>query len=296
MTTWTGGTLKSRKTAVAGGAVLLISLFALALLVSGFALASDEESAIEKSQDPPVQVVAELPALRTATSNTFELSNGQTETRLYESPVNYRDEDGAWQPIEEGLTELPSGAVVNGDNSFDIHLPEDLQEAPVRVELQDGWISQQPLGLATDPVALDGEVATYQAASDSAALEFTGLANGLKENIELADSSAPATYRYEIETSAGLTPALTEQGSIDFTDADGQLVAEMPAPTMADSAEAQERAGDRIGASRDIVGLGDHVGLTGTTTSGFAAVVDDDAVEGRLFDFRRRVDRHRPRA
>ncbi len=189
-----------------------------------------------------MQVVAELPDLRTATSQTFELSDGQTETRLYESPVNYRDEDGKWLPIEEGLTELPNGAVVNGDNSFDIHLPEDLQEAPVRVELPEGWISQQPLGLATDPVALDGEVATYQAASDSATFEFTGLANGLKENIELADPSAPSTYRYEVETSAGLTPTLTEQGSIDFTDAEGQLVAEMPAPTMADNAEAQATA------------------------------------------------------
>jgi RHS repeat-associated protein len=231
--------LKSRKTAVAGGAVLAISLFALILFVSGLALANDEEPAGEQGQEPPAQVVAELPDLRTATSNTYRLSDGQTETRLYESPVNYRDEDGKWMPIEEGLTELPSGAVVNGDNSFDVHLPEDLQEAPVRVELPNGWISQQPLGLATDPVALDGEVATYQAASDSAAFEFTGLANGLKENIELADPSAPATYRYEVESSAGLTPTLTGQGAIDFTDAEGQIIAEMPAPTMADSAEVQ---------------------------------------------------------
>jgi RHS repeat-associated protein len=206
------------------------------------ALASDDEPAGEQSQEPPVQVVAELPDLRTATSRTFELSDGQLETRLYESPVNYRDEDGKWQPIEEGLTELPSGAVVNGDNSFDIHLPEDLQEAPVRVELPDGWISEQPLGLATDPVALDGEVATYEAASGSAAFEFTGLANGLKENIELADSSAPSIYRYDIETSAGLTPSLTEQGSIAFTDGEDHLVAEMPAPTMADYAEVQAPA------------------------------------------------------
>jgi RHS repeat-associated protein len=241
MTTWTGGTLKSRKIAGAG-VVVLFSLVTLVLLVSSFALANDEEPSGEQSQEPPAQVVAELPALRTATSNTYQLSNGEKETRLYESPVNYRDEEGKWLPIEEGLTELPSGAVVNGDNSFDIHLPEDLQEAPVRVELQDGWISQQPLGLATEPVSLDGEVATYQAASDSAAFEFTGLATGLKENIELTDPSAPTTYSYEIEASAGLTPSLTEQGSIDYTDAEGQLVAEMPAPTMADNAEMQAPA------------------------------------------------------
>jgi RHS repeat-associated protein len=255
MTTWTGETLKSRKTAAAGGAVLVISLFVLVLLVSGLALASDEEPAGERSQEPLAQVVAELPGLRTATSNTFELSNGQTETRLYESPVNYRDEDGEWLPIEEGLTDLPNGAVVNGDNSFDIRLPEDLQEAPVRVELPDAWISQQPLGLPTEPVALEGEVATYQAASDSAALAFTSLANGLKENIELADPSAPAIYRYEIDTSAGLTPSLTGQGSIGFTDAEGRLVAQMPAPTMADSAEVQAPA-EAVGYSLEDLGDG----------------------------------------
>ena len=85
--------MKSRKIAVAGGSLLAISLFALAVLVSGLALANDEDLSGGVTQDPPAQIVAELPALRTATSQTFELSNGEREARLYESPVNYRDDD-----------------------------------------------------------------------------------------------------------------------------------------------------------------------------------------------------------
>jgi len=220
---------------------LLLAAIVLAVLISGGVASGEDTPQVEESASASEPGV-ELSNLRTATSSTYELPDGQRETRLFEVPVNYRDESGDWQPIEEELTALPSGAVTNGENSFDIHLPQDLEQAPVRVELQGGWISQQPLGLPTDPVALNGEAATYQAASDSAALEYIGLANGLKENIELTDPSAPATYRYEIETSVGLTPSLTEEGSIHFSDAQGHLVAQMPAPTMADNAEAQAPA------------------------------------------------------
>ncbi|HEY3492957.1 MAG TPA: DNRLRE domain-containing protein, partial [Solirubrobacterales bacterium] len=180
----------------------------------------------------------ELPLRRTATSNTFLLSDGQLETRLFEVPVNYRDEEGNWKPIGEDLVELPGGAVTNGSNSFDVHLPEDLDEAPVRIDLGgEEWISQQPLGISTQPVDLGGEVATYESAGSTAGFEFNGLASGLKENIVLAGPSAPSTYRYALDASVGISPELTEEGSIEFRDSEGVPVGYMPPPVMADSAD-----------------------------------------------------------
>jgi hypothetical protein len=145
----------------------LLLAIVLAILVSGGVASGEDTSQVEESVSASEPAV-ELRKLRTATSSTYQLPDGQRETRLFEVPVNYRDDDGDWQPIEEELNELPDGAVTNGENSFDIHLPEDLKQAPLRVELQGGWISQRPLGLPTGPVALNGEAATYQAASDSA--------------------------------------------------------------------------------------------------------------------------------
>ena len=223
---------------------LLIALFAviaavgLMVLTVGAASGEDASGGASKAEsEEAVTPVRELPARRTATSNTYLLSDGQMETRLFELPVNYRDEEGDWQPIVEGLEETAGGAITNGANSFDIHLPEDLDEAAIRVTLGEEWVSEMPLGVqvAAADMQADG-TATYTAAGGAADFEFTGLANGLKESIELAGPSAPSTYRFQVDASAGVVPALAEGGSIAFRDQDGHLVAEMPAPFMVDDA------------------------------------------------------------
>ncbi|HST69903.1 MAG TPA: RHS repeat-associated core domain-containing protein [Solirubrobacterales bacterium] len=215
---------------------------AISLLLSSLALAaaSDENAGADPVGGSVVEEndvrIKELPGLRTATSNTFLLADGSRETLLYQTPVNYRDDEGDWQPIDQELKETASGSLVNGHNSFDVHLPEDLDEAPVRVMMEDEWVSETPLGIETQPADLEGGTASYSLHGDAADLEFTGLANGLKETIELADPSAPATYHFLLEASAGVIPELTEKGSIEFRDEEGELVAEMPAPFMLDAA------------------------------------------------------------
>jgi len=218
------------------GTLALLALLLLSVLA--VSVASGEEGTEEASVSEPVATqVRELPDRRTATSETFELSNGQLETRLFEVPVNYRDEDGDWQKIDEELTELPSGAITNGANSFDVHLPEDLEEAPIRVALDEAWISQVPVGMQTSDADLEQDgTATYSAAGGAADFEFTGLANGLKESIELAGPSSPSTYRFQVDASAGVVPELVEDGSIAFRDQDDHVVAQMPAPFMVDAA------------------------------------------------------------
>ncbi len=188
--------------------------------------------------------VRELAALRTASSRTFELSNGQFETRLFEVPVNYRDETGDWKPIDEELTELPGGTITNGANSFDVHLPEDLNDAPVRVSLGDEWVSQVPVGVQTSSAELQQDgIASYSVAGGATNFEFNGLANGLKETIVLSGPEAPSTYRFQVDASAGVVPTLEEDGSISFRDQDEKVVAEIPAPFMVDNAGIEAPSG-----------------------------------------------------
>jgi hypothetical protein len=218
--------------------LLLVALTsALALCVGGGIASGEGESPSGSGAQTEPQVEGEeLAGRRTAYSDTFQLPSGERETRLYESPVNYQDENGDWQPIEQGLYETPSGAITNGDNSFEIHLPEALEESPVRVVVGDAWISEKPLGIATAPVELQGNLATYSPAGDAAGFEFSGLSNGLKEKLELAGPSAPSTYHFELEASAGVVPSLTESGAIEFRDQDENLIALVPAPVMEDAA------------------------------------------------------------
>src|SRR5215208_7721287 len=101
---------------------------ALALIGSSIALAYGEESPSPESDEaalsaPPVAPEGqELEAKRTATSQTYLLPDGVHETRIFETPINYRDEEGDWQTIDEGL-EPKGNAFVNGDSSFDVRLP-----------------------------------------------------------------------------------------------------------------------------------------------------------------------------
>jgi RHS repeat-associated protein len=227
------------------GSLAFLVLLLLSVVVVGVASGEEGTEAEMASVVEPVGApVRELPARRTASSRTFELSNGQFETRLFEVPVNYRDEDGDWKPIDEELTELPGGTITNGANSFDVHLPDDLNDAPVRVSLGDEWISQVPIGVQTSTAELQEDgTASYSAAGGEADFEFNGLANGLKETIVLAGPDAPSTYRFQVDASAGVVPALEEDGSISFRDQDEKIAAEVPAPFMVDNAGIEAPSG-----------------------------------------------------
>jgi len=224
--------------------IRLIGVVAAVLLLlaigSGIAFAEQDEAGSTDpalSEAPTAEPGPEVVADRTATSQTFELPEGARETRIYETPINYRDAEGDWQPIEAGLEEKPSGAIVNGDNSFDLHLPESLDGSPIRLSTNNAWVSERPLGIATQDAELEGETAAYDAA-EAVSLRFSGLDDGLKEDIVLEGPSAPSTLHFLLEASQGLTPSLNEAGGIDFHDEGGGLVTEIPAPVMLDGDEA----------------------------------------------------------
>jgi RHS repeat-associated protein len=196
---------------------------------------NDSSEGEDVASAPAPTVVSEVVSERTATSDTYRLSDGQLETRLYQTPVNYEDPEGDWKPIEQELHQSGDGTVTNGANAFDVHLPEDLTQAPAKLSIDGEWVSQTPTGIGVAPAEMDQGVVSYEAAGGGAELQFSGLSNGLKENIVLADSSAPATYHFKLDASEGVHPTLAEDGSIRFEDGQGNLVAQMPAPVMLDA-------------------------------------------------------------
>lgn len=219
------------------GAVVLL-LLALAIL--GIATLPNASSADQAEEGKSAAAAApsgvELPGKRTATSDTYRLDSGELETRVYGTPVNYRDDEGKWQAIEEGLEPQPDGSgLENGANSFDLSLPERLGEAPIRLTLGDKWVAVRLLGQDSQPAELEGEAASYEASSPDTSFEFTTLGDGLKENIVLAGPSAPRRFRFELTASEGVTPTLTPEGALEFRDESGEVVSTLPAPIMLDS-------------------------------------------------------------
>lgn len=213
-------------------------LFILLAVSSGVAFAeqgdgSEPDPALSATPaaDPGTEIVAD----RTANSETFRLPDGERETRIYAEPVNYPD-SGEWQPIGNALRVSEDGAALtNGENDFEVTLPQQLDSNPARISFGDHWISSQLLGTNTEAVELEGKTAAYESAQGHVAISYSGLANGLKEDIELGDSSQPSSFTFALDASSGLTPALTEAGDLEFRDEDDQLVATLPAPVMFDS-------------------------------------------------------------
>jgi RHS repeat-associated protein len=91
------------------------------------------------------------------------------------------------------------------------------------------------LGADTEAAEVQGNSASYEASQGDLQFELSSLANGLKEDIVLADRSQPSKFSYLLESSAGLAAEESEDGSIVFLDGKGQRVFVLPAPVMLDS-------------------------------------------------------------
>jgi RHS repeat-associated protein len=222
--------------------IRLIGVVAAVLLLlaigSGIAFAEQDEAGNTDpalSEVPAAEPGPEVVADRTATSQTFELPGGALETRIFPNPINYRDDQGQWQPIEEGFEE-EEGSLSNGDNAFDISLPQQMDKGPVRLSSDEGWVASQLTGTATEAVEVQGNSASYEATQPGTSFDLHTLADGLKENIELADASQPNSFTFDLEASDGLTPSTNEDGSIDFDNEAEEMIVTLPAPVVSDAA------------------------------------------------------------
>ncbi len=221
-----------------GMRLLFVALLGLMVLGSAIAVAGQADP----STPPAAEPSSEVPAERTADSETLTLPDGQLETRIYPGPVNYRDVEGNWRPIGERLHETGEQTLVNGPNDFDVTLPKQIDSKPVRFEVGDQWVESQLLRKDLEGAQLEGGSATYEGEGNAPSFEFTGLSNGLKEGIELTGPGQANTFSYQLSASDGLRPSIAEDGSVQFRDSEGKTVVVLPAPVMSDSAGAESRA------------------------------------------------------
>lgn len=228
----------------------VVAAVLLALAATSVAWAEQDEANDTNptlSEAPAAEPGPEVVADRTATSQTFRLPDGSLEARIYDQPINYQDADGEWKPIEAELERGDEAGIENGENAFDLRLPERLGAGATRLTLADGaWLSSQLLGTETEPAELDGERATYPAADSQATFELTSGAEGVKERIELPGPEEPSSYAFELDASDGLEPRLEDDGSIVFRNESGALAATLPAPTIADSSPESTPNGNAV--------------------------------------------------
>jgi RHS repeat-associated protein len=217
-------------------AALVVMLLALG---SGIAFAEQDDSAqatdpvlsSPPAADPGPEVIAD----RTANSQTFRLPSGELQARVYESPVNYLDNEGDWKPIDEDLEEAANGSLINADNRFELTLPQRIGSGAVRLAEDGQWVSYRLLGQASEAAEVEGNSASYEASTPGTEFDLASIATGVKEQIELSDPAQPNSFSFELDASHGLTPSLEADGSLQFRDEEGHLFSTLPPPVVSDS-------------------------------------------------------------
>jgi RHS repeat-associated protein len=211
----------------------------------------------------------EVVSLRDRFSRTYVTSSGLYRKVTSLSPVNFRNANGAWQPIDSTLAPAPGG-FVNKANDVHVHLPANLA-APVRVEKDGAWASFALVG-ANATAEVEGTTATYRNALSGVTARYAAFAEGVKEELVLHERSAPSEFRFLLLMSPGLAPRLSE-GAVELVDTSGEPKLAFRVPYMVDA------SGHHSGFSDDVsFSLDEQVaGGVGLTLHASRAWLDDPA-------------------
>lgn len=149
--------LRSRRATVRRTLVPAVVTLALA---SGLMTATPgtTPAAAEEVATPTERVL--LAGLSSATSNTYQEPDGMRTLESFTAPVNYQDEQGEWQPIDNTFVDVPGSAyaVENAANAYSAQIPADASTTPVKFTVGNQWVTMRLHGADSAPVVEDNEV------------------------------------------------------------------------------------------------------------------------------------------
>jgi RHS repeat-associated protein len=173
----------------------------------------------------------------------YRNADGTQTRRLYDAPVNVRDEDGTWSPIDLGLAAGQDGRLTPRRAQYKTSFATTANGRDLGVMELDGQHSIA-FGLRGGTAAaarIDGAEVTYPAARPRADLELAATASGLKEDILLRSAAASTVYEFDLRL-RGLTASLNRStGEVELSDQAGAVRAVIPAGWMADARGATSR-------------------------------------------------------
>ncbi len=175
----------------------------------------------------------ELPELRTRTSRTYALPNGTFDAIVSQHSLNYRDAQGAWQPIDNSLVPAGGGGYANKGNAYSAHLPGELS-APVRFSEDGGWVEFRLDG-ARGSGRVSGNTDSFGGVLPNVDVGYAAGSDFLHETLTLKNPSAPSSFSYQVQTSPGLSAKEDGHSGIDFLDHSGKRLFSFVAPYMQDS-------------------------------------------------------------
>jgi hypothetical protein len=219
---------------------------------------SEEGQLLGGEQVEPGGERRELVERRTEDSETFDTGGGVLETVFYDGAVNYRDDAGNLQRIDSTL--VPAAGRGAGLRSkagpVDVELPAVLGSSPVRVSSEGVSVAFTLRGAKGVPevgvpaagaaLAAPPEIAqssaTYADALPGVSVTYAAMAEGVKEELVLANAKAQASFDFDLSLSEGLSAVQTPEGGVNVVDGSGAAQAFIDPPFLYDQAYAESGA------------------------------------------------------
>ncbi|WP_449342079.1 polymorphic toxin-type HINT domain-containing protein [Streptomyces aurantiogriseus] len=206
------------------------------------------KNAVEVTTPAPAQVKGfdrrtskEIVSERDTRSRTYANEDGTRTSEISTDPINYRDDQGAWRPINSELVEQ-QGGWANAADSVALRFADRADAGELAsVTLPSGESFGYGLsGAASVAGTADGARVSYEQVLPETDLWLDSQAGGVKETLVLKSATAPNSFVFPLHLE-GLT-ARIDGGSILLTDAEGRTRAVIPAGFMEDAAQAVSHA------------------------------------------------------
>jgi large repetitive protein len=224
-----------------------------------------------------------------ANMDYFTNADGSTTRRVYGGRKNFKGTDGSWQPIDPKLVKGPQGRWQMAANSLQVSLKGTAggqggaaalsAPAPsplVSMSLPTGEVLSYDLQNASvSAPTIDGGKATYADVLPHTDMELEAYADGLNEFLVLDSPDAPSQWLFPLQLQ-GLTPRLTDDGSVEFLNSAGSPVAWFPHGSMQDS-KFNQQTGEMTHSSAISFSLTDVNGQPALRVTADAAWLHDPA-------------------
>lgn len=219
--------------------------------------------------DEKSEIVSELPLKRDEYTKVFLRTDGTQTAIISGTPLHY-EKDGKWENIDNTLEKKTidgESVLQNKADAFTVNLPCELKDgsavtvenkgymlsfalqseeliskrSAVKAQMEDKRAEKAVTAAqSSDAYAAVGfeekeSAVVFESVEKDTDIQYIVTPTGLKENIILNKKpQSGVSYAYKISAD-GLTGVLNEDNSIDFKDANGEVIFNLPAPFMFDA-------------------------------------------------------------
>ncbi len=171
-----------------------------------------------------------------ASSDVYQNPDGSYTRKVFDGPVNFRAGDGSWTPIDTNLAKGGNGRWRQKANGVGVDFAaaaDDGLLVSVRVDAGHS-VGYGLSGAAKVTPTVSGSTVTYAGVLPGTDVVLTSRPGGEEESLVLHSADVATSWVFPLRLQ-GVSPRLNADGSVDFLDGGGGVVASIPHGVMSDS-------------------------------------------------------------